>query len=806
MAIKKSQLYSTIWSLCDDLRGGVDPADYKYYILTLLFVKYISDKAKNTRRPLIKVPCGAGFDDMLALRNKSNIGEGMNLIVKNLADANPQLGDFNKVDFDNKDLGEPAARVTKLTRMINTIHDKLNLQDNHATGDDLLGDAYEYLMRMFAAQAGKNKGQFYTPAEVSRLLAIVCGIDRDQSEQISLHDPTCGSGSLLLRAADVAKAGNVIICGQEFDPNTATLAKMNMVLHGRETAQVEDGDTLGNPKFLTLQQQLRTFDYVVANPPFSQKNWMQGLVATPARDRYNRFTWGTPPEKCGDFAFLLHILAAMKPQTGRGACIMPLGVLSRGNSEALLRYALVRSGWLKAVIGLPVNLFYGTGIAACVLVLDKNHAAERKGIFMIDAGDGYRKDGAKNRLRERDLRRISDTFATLAEVPHYSRMVPIAEIERNNYNLNLPRYIATMPQEAEQDIDAHLNGGIPVADLALLQEYRSVFPQLMDELFLPGNRAGYARAALAPEALPDAVRASQESAIFRQNIRTVTEQWLQSIGPFLKSLKKGCNPTTCIEKLQHSLLRAFSHAPLLDKYAAYQQLMEYYDDTLRDDFYILRADGWDATPHPIEEYNKKGQLKTTGWTSDLLPPDVMSRARFSAAERAIADLKMQVEAHAAALEEMKEEEETDGGFFDKWDKVNKSTVSNRLKAISPDGDAEEIAFLKRFLAHLNSLADSKKALKQKTQALDKALQDTYVHLTEKEILTLVVEEKWQHALRERLATEAEHLTHTFSMQLRKLTERYEHTLPELQAEVDALQAKVNKHLKTMGYRTDGGAN
>lgn len=797
MAVKKSQLYSTIWSLCDDLRGGVDPADYKYYILTLLFVKYLSDKAQNDRYTIFSVPKGAGFDDMLALRNKSGIGDGMNRVVQRLAEANRTLGDFTKVDFDNKDLGDPDNRVKKLTRMLNTINDKLDLTSNHAGGDDLLGDAYEYLMRKFAAEAGKNKGQFYTPAEVSRLLAIVCGIARDKRDRISLHDPTCGSGSLLLRAAEMTKAGNVIIAGQEFDPNTATLARMNMVLHGCETADVRDGDTLGSPYF-TQGNQLKTFDYVVANPPFSQKNWLLGLKEAPAADRYRRFEWGEPPATCGDYAFLLHIIATMAPRTGRGACIMPHGVLTRGNSEAVLRKALVKSGYIKAIIGLPANLFYGTGIPACILVLDKGNAAQRKGIYMIEASKGFMKDGAKNRLRERDLRRIADAFDSLEDIPRFARMVPLAEIEANGYNLNLPRYIDTVEDDELQDIEAHLHGGIPMADVDKLEEYRGTFPQLLAGVFQASGKPGYAKAGMLPEQVHRAVLDSPEYAAFHACVAKTADAWLGAVTPALEKLKAGCVPAEVIASLQLSVLKAFENVPLFNKYAAYQKLMEYYDETLRDDLFIIRADGWKAEPYQVIEENKKGQKKEKGWTCDLLPPEVLRRTRFKDEAAEVDALAAQIDELSAAIDEIKDEQETDGGYFDKWDKVNKQNVNKRLKAIK-GGDAREIAILQDFVQKLDALSAAKKAHKTRAAELDDALKAAYTGLKAKEICSLVVEDKWVFALRQMILAEVELLAHAFSSRVKELLERYQTTLPELQCRVDALQAKVYAHLKDMGF-------
>ena len=305
--------------------------------------------------------------------------------------------------------------VERLTNLIAIFENPaLDFSKNRADGDDILGDAYEYLMRHFATESGKSKGQFYTPAEVSRIIAQILGISPPKtSAATTVYDPTCGSGSLLLKVGDEAGT-HVTLYGQEKDAATSGLARMNMILHNNPTALIVQGNTLADPKFKDGEQ-LKTFDYVVANPPFSDKRWSTGL--DPLNDPYERFQpFGTPPAKQGDYAYLLHIVRSLK-STGKGACILPHGVLFRGNAEADIRRNLVRTGYIKGIIGLPANLFYGTGIPACIVVIDKEDAHARKGIFMIDASKGFMKDGPKNRLRAQDIHKIVDVFNRQARSP-----------------------------------------------------------------------------------------------------------------------------------------------------------------------------------------------------------------------------------------------------------------------------------------------------------------------------------------------------------------------------------------------------
>ena len=347
MAIKKSELYSSLWSGCDELRGGLDASQYKDYVLVLLFIKYVSDKYAGVPYAPITIPEGASFKDMVALKGKSDIGDRINKkIIAPLANANKlsDMPDFN----DPGKLGSGQEIVERLTNLIAIFENKaLDFSKNRAEGDDILGDAYEYLMRHFATESGKSKGQFYTPAEVSRVMARIIGIGAaDTSNATTVYDPTCGSGSLLLKVGDEAKA-RVTLYGQEKDAATSGLARMNMILHDNPTALIKQGNTLANPLFTGDDGSLKTFDYVVANPPFSDKRWRTGI--DPLNDPHWRFhDFGTPPDKQGDYAYLLYIVRSLK-STGKGACILPHGVLFRGNAEADIRRNLIRKGYIKGI-------------------------------------------------------------------------------------------------------------------------------------------------------------------------------------------------------------------------------------------------------------------------------------------------------------------------------------------------------------------------------------------------------------------------------------------------------------------------
>src|SRR5688572_2045713 len=596
MAIKKSELYSSLWASCDELRGGMDASQYKDYVLVLLFIKYISDKYAGVPYAPITIPQGASFKNMVALKGKPDIGDQINKkIIGPLANANAQLSRADFPDFnDGNKLGDGKEKVERLTNLIAIFENKaLDFSRNRAEGDDILGDAYEYLMRHFATESGKSKGQFYTPAEVSRIMAQISGIRAAKtSADTSVYDPTCGSGSLLLKVGDEAGTP-VTLYGQEKDAATSGLARMNMILHNNPTALITQGNTLTDPKY-KVGEALKTFDYVVANPPFSDKRWSTWLE--PLHDPYDRFqSFGVPPAKQGDYAYLLHIVRTLK-STGKGACILPHGVLFRGNAEADIRRALVRKGYIKGIIGLPPNLFYGTGIPACIVVIDKADTQSRKGIFMIDASGGFMKDGPKNRLRAMDIHRIVDTFNKLVDVPRYARMVAFADIEKNEFNLNLQRYIDSQTAEDLQDIAGHLRGGTPASDVDALQRYWDVCPKLRNVLFKK-RRPGYLDLAVEKVAIKPAIYEHPEFTAFISGMNDHFAAWRKKRAAALKALKAGCHPKEVIGELSENLLAHYAGKPLIDPYDIYQHLMDYWAGTMQDDVYLIAADGWKAETH-----------------------------------------------------------------------------------------------------------------------------------------------------------------------------------------------------------------
>jgi type I restriction enzyme M protein len=750
---------------------------------------------------------------MVALKGDKEIGDKINKIIARLAEENELKGVIDVADFNDADkLGKGKEMVDRLSNLVSIFDTPaLDFRSNRAEGDDLLGDAYEYLMRHFATESGKSKGQFYTPAEVSRIMAKVIGVGDAKSASQTIHDPTCGSGSLLLKAHDEAKGRtglDLALYGQEKDNATKALAKMNMILHDCPTAEICKDNTLASPHFKAPDGRLKTFDFVVANPPFSDKAWSNGI--NPAEDEFKRFEFGIPPKKNGDYAFLLHILTCLKSM-GKGAVILPHGVLFRGNAEAAIRREIVRRGYIKGIIGLPANLFYGTGIPACILVLDKENAHARKGIFMVDASKGFIKDGNKNRLRAQDIHRIVDTFTRQIEVPRYARIVSLSEISdpKNDFNLNLPRYIDSTEPEDLQDIDGHLRGGIPDRDIDALNRYWEVIPAVRPLLSESAGRAGYSRLKLPAGEIKVTILGHPEFTTFNASVTALFSRWKKVHTSRLNDIQVGDHPKALIETLSEDLLVTFGKARLIDPYDVYQHLMDYWAATMQDDVYLIAHSGWldAAKPRLIietkEQKSKEHPDFTVGkqkFKSDLIPAALLITRYFSAEQAAIEALEGELGALEQQLDEMKEEQGGEDGLLeevvDEKGKISKKAVVARLKEIGHD--AEERKALENYSSLLEQEATAKGRLKAAEVALEAKVAAKYGKFTEAEIKTLVVDGKWLAQLAADVQSELDRVSQALTGRIRQLAERYAAPLPQLAEDVKALAARVDEHLKKMG--------
>jgi type I restriction enzyme M protein len=477
--ITQSDINRIVWKACDTFRGVIDPSQYKDYILTMLFLKYVSDVNRSKYKEYLHryegdeervkramrherfiVPENSTFDYLFERRNDTNIGELIDIALADLEEANREKlssedgsGIFRNISFNSSNLGEAKEKNTRLKNLLIDFSDPiLQFDESHLESNDVIGDAYMFLIEHFASDAGKKAGEFFTPKEVSTLLAKLT----KSRPGARICDPTCGSGSLLIKAGKEVSGDNFSLYGQELNGSTWALAMMNMLLHGFDSATIRWGDTLRNPK-LKSGDALMKFDTVVANPPFSLDKWGADEAE---HDQYRRFWRGTPPKSKGDWAFISHMIEVAYEGRGKVGVVAPHGVLFRGASEGKIRQKTIEENILEAVIGLPANLFFGTGIPATIVIFNKGKKTDH--VLFIDASREFESGKNQNKLRDRDIEHIVTTYRKFAEgklttgitEDKYSYVATPAEIAENDYNLNIPRYVDTFEEEAEIDIVA----------------------------------------------------------------------------------------------------------------------------------------------------------------------------------------------------------------------------------------------------------------------------------------------------------------------------------------------------------------
>ena len=531
---------------------------------------------------------------------------------------------------------------------------------------------------------------------------------------------------------------------------------MNLVLHNKATGEIYAGNTFSDPHYKDDKDDsvLRRFDFAVVNPPFSLKNWTDGV-----KD-YGRFTgYGDmPPEKNGDYAWLLHILKSLK-STGKAAVILPHGVLFRGNAEATIRQHIIDKGYIKGIIGLPANLFYGTGIPACIIVIDKSDADDRQGIFMIDASHDYIKDGNKNRLRERDIYKIVTTFnEQITTDPKYARFVPNEEIKiKNAYNLNIPRYIDSSEPEDLQDLEAHLHGGIPAADVNSMEKYWTHFPNLKKKLFSP-LRDGYYKLNIGKNDVRSTVYADEEFSVYAEKIDAAFDSWRQEVDAGLRTIDDSVESKKYIIELSELLISKFENIALVDKYDVYQVLLSYWQETMADDVFVLVQDGYEAGHETEDVYEvtedkktKKEKRKYKGWDGKLIPKSLIEVQYFAAERAKIDEAQAVVDETQSKLDEMVEEQTAeDGVLFDCLNDnnaVDAKKVNDRIKELKKSApDSEEYRIFCEYTKLCDKVKQYAKIVKELNAALDEACKEKYPLLSMDEIKELLVNRKWYYTI------------------------------------------------------------
>lgn len=737
--MKKSELYSLLWEACNKLRGGVEPARYKDYVLVLLFFKYVSDRYKGQPFAEFTISKGASFEDLIAAKGKSDVGERVDKIIQKFLEDNRLQGSLPDVSFNNPDeLGSGKELIDKVSGLIAVFQNPaIDFKNNRASGDDIIGDAYEYFMMKFAQESGKSKGQFYTPSEVSRIIARLIGIGNIRqmpTKKWTLYDPAAGSGSLLIRSADEAPVDEngdsvVTIFGQEKDHATAGLAKMNLILHQKGTGEIKRGNTLVDPAFTDDFGELKKFDFIVMNPPFSDKSWSDGIKTS--EDKYKRFDgYGIPPEKNGDYAWFLHVLKSLD-SNGKAGIIMPHGVLFRGNAEETIRIKVLKKRYIKGIVSLPANLFYGTGIPACIVIIDKENAETREGIFLIDASRGFKKDGNKNRLREQDIEKIVQTFISGKTVKGYARFVKYTDIlEQNAGNLNVPRYIQKIDDTLPQNIAAHLKGGIPGTDIQSLKRLWDISPALKQEIFACVDESHDVYNLALPSSEIEGVIGKDASILAEKQKETdaIFAHWRDSVKDILLGIESETNPKELIRTIAVMLLNAYESARLFDNYDVYDCLLNYWNAKLQDDVYAIKAGGYEVGREIEYEYAQKKAKDENGETISvddtskvksfegaLIPREIIEAGYFADQLAVINELMEQSAALEAELDEMREEESGDEGLLkdvlnDKGDNIPKANLNKRLKEL----DAKKTSAVMDAMTRLVALFDEGKTDEMET--------------------------------------------------------------------------------------------
>lgn len=725
MAVKKSELYSLLWEAANKLRGGVEPSRYKDYVLLLLFFKYVSDRYQDQKYGEFEIAEGASFEDLILAKGKSDVGERVDKIIQKFLETNNLKGALPDVSFNNPDeLGRGKEIIDKVSGLIAIFQNPaIDFKKNRASGDDIIGDAYEYFMMKFAQESGKSKGQFYTPSEVSRVISRLIGIGDIKNtldKKWTLHDPAAGSGSLLIRAADEAPVDNngdsiVTIYGQEKYSDTAGLAKMNFILHNKGTGEIHSDNTLSMPYYTDDFGELRKFDFIVMNPPFSDKDWSDGIKAD--KDIYHRFDgYGIPPEKNGDYAWFLHVLKALN-ENGKAGIILPHGVLFRGNAEETIRKEILKRKYIKGIVGLPSNLFYGTGIPACIIIIDKENADKREGLFMIDASDGYKKDGDKNRLREQDIEKIVQVFTNNIEIKGYSRFITYKEIvEDNDGNLNVQRYISKINKSLPQNISAHLNGGIPIKDIDSVTKLWNISNELKEEIFIKRKNSNAYDLNVDTDKIESLIFDDEK---IKEEITRETEEifnlWKNEIESKFKNINKETEPKVFIRELGFSILKAYEDAKLLDNYTVYDFLLNYWNEKFQDDVYIIKASGYEAAREIEREYGKKkvkdkqgveievdDKNKFKSFDGLLIPRTIIEKEYFKSELDEIETIDVEITELDEKMNEVFEENSGDEGLLlealnDKGDSVTKTNLNSRLKELEGKKVSEDVESLSKMI-------------------------------------------------------------------------------------------------------------